>query len=43
MFYFILGFIVGALTAQKYNIPSIEKTGFTIYEYLKNMEKNNKK
>lgn len=43
MLYFFLGFLVGAFTAQKYNIPSIEKKGYQLYEYLKNMEKKDGK
>lgn len=39
MFQFIFGFIAGAYTAQRYNIPDIENVFSELFTNLKNLEK----
>ena len=40
MFQFIFGFMAGAYTAQKYNIPDIENIISDIFNNIKKLEKN---
>ena len=40
MFQFIFGFMAGAYTAQKYNIPDIENIISDIFNNMKKLEKN---
>jgi len=40
MFQFIFGFMAGAYTAQKYNIPNIENIISDIFNNMKKLEKN---
>ena len=40
MFQFIFGFMAGAYTAQKFNIPNIENIISDIFNNMKKLEKN---
>ena len=40
---FIGGTIFGAYISQNYDIPNVKKTGEIIIEYIKSLEKDNKK
>lgn len=43
MINFIVGFLIGAFTAQKFNIPKIEDLGSQLLLYLKKLENENEK
>ena len=42
-FSFISGGIFGEYIAQNYDIPNVKQTGQILIEYLKSLEKENKK
>lgn len=41
MITFMVGFLVGAYTAQNYDIPNMKVLGTNILNYINSMEKNN--
>jgi len=41
MITFIVGFLVGAYTAQNYDIPNMKVLGTNILNYINKMENNN--